>query len=201
MGCNGAFPQASAAHPLDDRPAILLQQSITATAKQLGVDEKRWLRAVGPLARRSDALLQDALGPVSIPRHPLLMALFGTKALWPSTTYAKLRFRTTEARALLAGCAAHSVLPLEKPLTTAVALMFALIAHTVDWPVAAGGSAAISNALAGYFRTLGWRNPHPFHRAIAGRFFHRLESICSTLIPGSWNPSPVTGCRPDTVKS
>jgi phytoene dehydrogenase-like protein len=58
---------------------------------------------------------------------------------------------------LLAGCAAHSVLPLERPLTAAVAMIFALTAHVEDWPVAAGGSQAIARALASYLRTLGGR--------------------------------------------
>jgi len=64
-------------------------------------------------------------------------------------------FRGTRARALLAGCAAHSILPLERPLTTAVAMIFALAGHVADWPVAAGGSRTITLALASYLRQLG----------------------------------------------
>src|SRR4029453_11397104 len=54
-----------------------------------------------------------------------------------------------------AGCAAHSILPLERPLTAAVATIFALTGHLTDWPVAEGGSHAIGGALASYLKTLG----------------------------------------------
>jgi phytoene dehydrogenase-like protein len=61
------------------------------------------------------------------------------------------------ARALLAGCAAHAILPLEQPLTAAVGMIFALTAHVEDWPIAAGGSHSIAHALASYLRQLGGR--------------------------------------------
>jgi phytoene dehydrogenase-like protein len=70
---------------------------------------------------------------------------------------ARARFAGPRARALFAGCAAHSVLPLEWLFTGAVGLVFALSAHVTDWPVAEGGSAAIARALARYGETLGVR--------------------------------------------
>ena len=57
--------------------------------------------------------------------------------------------RRAPARALFAGNAAHSVLPLSQPLTAALGTLFALTAHIEDWPVARGGSRAIAAALAG----------------------------------------------------
>ena len=41
------------------------------------------------------------------------MARFGLLAPWPASTVARLLFRDREARALFAGMAAHSLLPLE----------------------------------------------------------------------------------------
>jgi phytoene dehydrogenase-like protein len=80
------------------------------------------------------------------------------------------RFREQRARALLAGCAAHSILPLERPLTAAVGMIFALSGHVVDWPVAAGGSQAIGNALASSLRHLGGRIE-------TGRFVQSLADL------------------------
>jgi phytoene dehydrogenase-like protein len=75
------------------------------------------------------------------------MAVFGLRSLPPASLLARLAFRTPEARALLAGNAAHSVLPLEAPLTSAIALMLQFSAHAVGWPVAKGGSQSITTAL------------------------------------------------------
>src|SRR6185369_9213886 len=97
----------------------------------------------------------DLLAPLKIPRHPVQMARFGLPGLLPATTLFRRRFREQRARALLAGCAAHSILPLETPLTAAVGMIFALTGHVVEWPVAAGGSQAIGDALASYLRQLG----------------------------------------------
>ena len=58
------------------------------------------------------------------------------------------RFRTPEARALFAGAAAHGMMPLTRPPTGAVGLMLTTLAHGVGWPVAEGGSARITDAMA-----------------------------------------------------
>jgi phytoene dehydrogenase-like protein len=85
------------------------------------------------------------------------MARFGLPALLPAAVLLRARFRGPRARAVLAGCAAHSILPLERPLTAAMALIFAVTVHVEDWPVAAGGSQAITRALASLLRQLGGR--------------------------------------------
>jgi len=150
-------PLASVAHPLDDGPAVLLRRSLQETAQDLGDDAAAYRALFAPFLRAPHALLADLLGPLRVPRHPLLMARFGIPGLLPAATALRHRFRGTRARAVLAGCAGHSTLPLDRPLTMAVAMMFALTAHIEDWPVAAGGSAAICEALAAYLRQLGGR--------------------------------------------
>jgi phytoene dehydrogenase-like protein len=64
-------------------------------------------------------------------------------------------FSDRRAQALFAGCAAHSVMPLEAPLSSAIGIVLAAAGHTVGWPVAAGGSQSLSNALSAYLQTLG----------------------------------------------
>ncbi len=148
---------ASAAHPLDGEPAVLLRRSLDETAGDLGVDRDAYRRFFAPFLRDPHALLADLLAPLRIPAHPLRLARFGLPGLLPATWLFRSRFRGERARALLAGCAAHAILPLERPLSAAVGMIFALTGHVADWPVAAGGSQAIAGALASYLRELGGR--------------------------------------------
>ena len=146
----------SVAHPLDDGDAVLLHRSLEQTADGLGVDAAAYRRLLAPLLRDPRALLAEILAPpVHLPRHPLLMARFGLRGLLPATMLARRSFAGERARAVLAGCAAHSVLRLESPLSGAVGLLFLVTAHVESWPVAAGGSQAIADALASYLRSLG----------------------------------------------
>lgn len=145
----------SAAHPLDGRPAAILRRSVEETAAGLGADGPAYIRLVTPFLRDPHGLFADMLGPFRFPKHPFAMLRFGLKALRSATGLADSIFREPAARGLFAGCAAHAVLPLETPLTAAIGLMFLLTAHVETWPVAEGGSKAISAALINYLRALG----------------------------------------------
>jgi phytoene dehydrogenase-like protein len=148
-------PPVSAAHPLDDGPAVLLRQSLADTAADLdAVDASRYRRLLQPFLTDPHGLLADSLAPLGIPRHPLQMLRFGLRAMRSAVALGR-RFRGPRARALLAGCAAHSILPLERSFTAAVGLVFLLAGHVEAWPVPAGGSRAITAALAGLLRALG----------------------------------------------
>ena len=154
-GLRWIYPTASAAHPLDDQPAVLLRRSLPDTARELGADARAYERMFAPFLRDPHALLADLLAPLQIPRHPIQMARFGLRGLLPATTAFRSCFREQRAQAMLAGCAAHSILPLDQPLTAAVGMIFALTGHVTDWPVTAGGTHAIGDALASYLRQLG----------------------------------------------
>jgi phytoene dehydrogenase-like protein len=147
-GLKWVRPRASVAHPLDGQPAVLLRRSVADTASALGDDGAAYARLVEPFLREPHGLLADILAPFRIPRHPFQMLRFGLHAIRSAAGLARGRFRSDRARALFAGCAAHSVLPLERALTAALGLVFCLTAHVEDWPVAEGGSAAITRALA-----------------------------------------------------
>jgi phytoene dehydrogenase-like protein len=146
----------SVAHPLDGKPAVILQRGLDATSGELGADAATYRRLVGPFLDNPHGLLADALGPLGIPRHPILLARFGLRAIRSAVGLAG-RFDGEPARALLAGCAAHSILPLDRLLTGALGLMFLVTGHVEDWPVAAGGSHAITRALASLLASLGGR--------------------------------------------
>ena len=149
------WPEIPLAHPLDDGRAGVLHRDLTATTDGLGVDGKKWRRLMEPMTRNWDALSPQLLGPLlSVPRHPIVMARFGIKALQPASLLVR-RFETEEAAALFGGCAAHAFLPLTRPLTSAFGLMLAASAHVGGWPFAAGGSQAIADALGARLIELG----------------------------------------------
>jgi phytoene dehydrogenase-like protein len=153
-GLRLANPEIPLAHPLDGGRAAVLHRSLAVTAEGLGMDAAAYRRLVGPPARAHAALMGDLLGPLWTPRHPLALARFGVHAVLPAVRVAG-RFRDVRARALLAGCAAHSMQPLEAAGTAGFGLVLLLLGHAVGWPVAAGGSAAIPAALAARLRALG----------------------------------------------
>src|SRR5213594_4263955 len=149
-------PPAALAHPLDDGTAVLLEKSIDATAANLGRDSRAYRRLVAPLVPEWDDLAADALGPlVRMPRHPLIMARLGLPGVLPARLLALIAFSGVRARALFAGLAAHSVLPLDAPLTASFALVFAVATHVANWPFPRGGSQRIADALAARLRSLG----------------------------------------------
>ena len=90
----------------------------------------------------------------AIPRHPWLMARFGMTALVGAETIAR-RFQSERTRALFAGLAAHSFLALDEPLSGAFAMLMAVPAHAVGWPIPRGGAQSITNALCGLLQSLG----------------------------------------------
>jgi phytoene dehydrogenase-like protein len=150
-------PRIAFAHPLDGGRAAVATVSLDETADSLGADGIRYRQLLGPLVRDGDLLLPSLLGPLRPPiRHPLAVGCFGALGLLPAGVLARL-FHTDEARALLAGAAAHSVQPLSRPPSGAFGLLLAVLAHTVGWPVPEGGSGRIATALVAELESLGGR--------------------------------------------
>jgi phytoene dehydrogenase-like protein len=149
-------PDVPLAHPLDDGSAVFMERSIDATCANLGEDGEAWRKLLEPLAAGWSGLRHDVLGPQPrLPRHPFLMARFGLNGLRPARALAESAFQGARARALFAGVAAHSVLPLENRPSAAFGLILAAAGHAVGWPIPKGGSQWISDALAAYFLSLG----------------------------------------------
>ena len=154
-GLEWIFPPASVAHPLDGRPSVVLWKSLEETAAQLNRDARPYRRLVEPFMGRSDALFRDLLAPLKWPEAPLQMIRFGLSAIRSATGLARSRFRETEAQALFAGCAAHSIMDLNRSPTAALGLIFAIAGHCVEWPVIRGGTEQLAHALQRYLLTLG----------------------------------------------
>jgi phytoene dehydrogenase-like protein len=156
-GLEWAWAEVEAVHPLDGGRAGVLHRDLGRTVEGLGADGPAWQRLFGPLARGIDDLTGELFRPMlHVPRHPLLLTGFGTRALQPATWVAR-RWHTDEARALFAGMAAHALQPLNRPATGALGLMFGALGHTYGWPVAVGGSASIARALASVLAEHGGR--------------------------------------------
>jgi phytoene dehydrogenase-like protein len=154
-GLEFIYPPASLAHPFDDGTAVILDRSVEVTSERLGRDERAYRKLFLPIVRRWSDLAGDLLGPPRFPRHPLIVAAFGVRALRSAKGFAESIFTENKTRALFAGLAAHSFLALHQFATAAFGLMLGAMGHAVGWPIARGGSQNIANALAEYFVDLG----------------------------------------------
>jgi phytoene dehydrogenase-like protein len=197
IGLEWAHPSAPLAHPLDDESAAVLERSVEETANGLGTDGDGYRRLFGPLVRNAEPLFADALAPPGIPRHPLILARFGLRAIRSARGLARSWFKERRSQALLAGLAAHSMIPLEKPLSAAVALVLGAAGHVAGWPVARGGSQKIANAMLAYLRALGGeatagRRVDSFDQLPAARVVlfdtspGPMSRICGDRLPGTY---------------
>jgi phytoene dehydrogenase-like protein len=147
-GLQWCWPEVDLAHPLDGGGAGVMLRSIADTAAGLGADGRTWQRVFGSPSRGFDALCEDIMRPLlHVPRHPIRLLRFGLPAATPASVLA-VKFRTEQARALWGGCAAHAFSPLSHPLSSSVGMSLICAGHKYGWPVARGGSRAISDALA-----------------------------------------------------
>jgi phytoene dehydrogenase-like protein len=153
-GLEYIYPEVAAAHPFDNGTAAVLKKSIIETADLLGADRDAYIKLMAHLVKSWPGLAPDVLGPLTFPKHPVDLAIFGLDALTSSTHLAK-RFKTEEAKGLLAGMAAHSIQPLTNLSTSAIALVLMANGHLKGWPVPKGGSVKIAEALASYFTSIG----------------------------------------------
>jgi phytoene dehydrogenase-like protein len=139
-------PDAALAHPLDGGRVALLERSVDATARGLDADADAYRSLLAPLVDDGYELIDSMMSPLRVPKAPIATARFGLKALRSATSLAT-RFADDKARALLAGAAAHAVLPLDAAGTAGYGLFMTMLGHVVGWPIAEGGSQRIADAL------------------------------------------------------
>jgi phytoene dehydrogenase-like protein len=148
-------PPVEAAHPLDDGTAVITERSFLETAGRLGEDRAAYVRLVHPVVDGWTRLEPAVLGPHPPPPRALLSARGLVREGLSSARSLANRLRTREARALLAGHAAHSMLPLEKRPSGGVGLVLIATAHVYGWGFPRGGSQRLADALADRLRELG----------------------------------------------
>src|ERR1700722_16652044 len=148
-------PGVEFAHPRDGGRAAVVSRSVSDTAARLGADGRAYRRLIGPMTEHMDEICQAILAPRrKPPAHPLVLADYGRRAVLPASMVAR-RWHSQEARAIMAGAAAHAMMPLPAVPTAGIGLMLIGLAHAVGWPLVAGGSARITDALAGALTAAG----------------------------------------------
>ena len=157
LGLDWVSPPAAVAHPLDDGTAVTTERSLAETAERLGEDRRAYLRLFGRVVSRWSDFEPVVLGPFLPRPNRLLHAvdLSVTRAGLSSTTGLAKRFRSDRARALLAGHAAHSMLPLETRPSGGIGLFLIATAHVFGWAFPRGGSQRLADALAERLQELG----------------------------------------------
>jgi phytoene dehydrogenase-like protein len=156
---------ACVAHPFDDEEAVLLLRGVDETAAGLGVDARAYRELIGPIAQSWRSVEQlllapfplDARAPLRVLRDLGLVNSARTlrAAFAPAKSVAERLFSADRARALYAGNAAHSMLPLERRPSSAFALALLVLGHAVGWPFPRGGSQSLADALAKCLREHG----------------------------------------------
>jgi len=168
-------PRIPFAHPLDKGRAATVTGSVKETAAGLGADAAAYGRTFTSLVRDADLILPNFLSPLrSIPSDPIVTALFGLKGLSSAERLAA-RFHTDEAQAIVAGAAAHSMLPFTAPLSGAFGLLFTMLAHALGWPVVEGGSARVVDALTTELASLDVQ-------VVTGQWIRRLHDLPPALV-------------------
>lgn len=139
------------AHPLEHGTGLL--SAFQETTAALGPDARVWERLHAPVVEHIGEHLENVLAPMTRwPAHPLRLAQFGARGLWPATA---VPLRTDVGRALFAGSAVHAITSPSRPTTAAFGLLFGALGMTSGWPVAKGGTGAITQALAREVQRLG----------------------------------------------
>jgi phytoene dehydrogenase-like protein len=153
-GLEWIHPEIPLAHPLEGDGAVSLRQSLAETADLIGKDGVPYTALMKPLVDNWWGLASEFLQPmIHLPREPLAFIRFGLQAIQPAQ-WLNRRFSGEPARALFAGLAGHSFLPLSSPASAAFGLVLGAAGHAIGWPFPRGGAQKIADALASYLQSL-----------------------------------------------
>jgi phytoene dehydrogenase-like protein len=154
-GLEWVHPEAPLAHPLDGGSSVSLERSMEETATGVGEDDSAYRSLMQPWVKGWPDLAAEVFSPPASVQRPLALARVAVSTLRSARGLAESRFDHPQARALFAGLAGHSVLPLERRMSCAVALVLAAAGHTGGWPFPRGGARGIADALVSLLKTLG----------------------------------------------
>jgi phytoene dehydrogenase-like protein len=144
------FPEIPYAHPLDGGGAAVALRSVEETAARFGVDAGPYRRLMGAVLEHGQDVVDYFLAS-SFRRPPTRglgsLAFFGANGLLSVRRLTRTWFDTDGPRALLAGAASHSMMPLTKTITGGFGLLQGMLAHLTGWPVVQGGSQRLADAM------------------------------------------------------
>ena len=148
-------PPSPLAHPFDNGSAAVLERSVERTCHALAKDAQAYKKLMEPFIENWTELSSDLLAPLHFPKHPFQMAKFGFLGLRSAEGLCQEKFEEDQTKSLFLGMAAHSFLPLTRPLSAAFGLILAILGHVKGWPIVKGGSQLIASGLEFVFRSLG----------------------------------------------
>jgi len=153
-GVQLVVPEIAYANPLPGRPAAIAYLDIGRTCAELA-DGSSWRRLLGPLVTDWQAVVGLLLGDKRSVPGSVLPALRLGLAMLAQGTPAWRSLRGEDARALFTGVAAHVISRMPSAASAGAGLMLAVLAHAVGWPIPAGGTRAITDALIADLRAHG----------------------------------------------
>ncbi len=160
-GLEWIHPTIPLAHPLDDGSAAVLQRSVPETGVvrrdgRFTPDEGSYQWLMAPIVENWETIESEVLAPprLHLPCHLRTIVSFARKAVQPATQLAA-ELKSDATKALFAGLAAHSFLPLTERGTSAVGIVLAAAGHVAGWPLPRGGSRSVAFALTSYLHSLG----------------------------------------------
>jgi phytoene dehydrogenase-like protein len=157
-GLEWVQPDVPVAHPLDGGRAGVLYRSLAQTVSALGEDGAAYEAMSGGLVgvwqRLIEGARHDAWSSV-LSRKSVVALMRALPLVLRSARGLGARFRTEEARALVAGLGAHGMQPLTRVATAGFALSLGASAHAVGWPSVRGGAGRLTNALVAVLRSHG----------------------------------------------
>jgi phytoene dehydrogenase-like protein len=149
-------PAISYAHPLEGGRAGVAYRDLPTTVDALGRDGAAYRRLVGPLSAHAAELAEISGSTLArVPRHPIVLAALGLRALEQGGAAWNARFAEVAAPAMLAGVIAHANRALPDLGAASAGLVLAAHAHAAGWPVPVGGSQAIIDAMVADFTAHG----------------------------------------------
>lgn len=154
-GLDFIYPEISYAHPLEKGKSVNMYHSFDKTLEELSNEAQAYKTMFGNFIENWKTLSVDVFGPLRFPSNPLLMAKFGFKGALSAKKLVHNYFNNPDLKAAFAGCAAHSILPLDKAFSASFGLVLGASAHATGWPIAKGGTHKVTKALAHLFQSLG----------------------------------------------
>lgn len=162
FGLEWIYSPSVLAHPFEDGNAVLIKQSLLKTseifielARREKLKKSNYFKIFSRLISSWIHVEKDFLGPFKFPSHPFKALAFGLKAILPAENFAGIYLKNKYEKSFFAGLSAHSIMPLERPITSAAGIALAVLGHIYGWPFPKGGSQKITDALASYFLSLG----------------------------------------------
>lgn len=141
-------PEMSFAHPLPDGRSGLGYRDLDRAADAIGRDGAAYRAFLKPVVDHLRGATDLTMNPLlRVPRAPVAAGVYATRVLEGGSPVWNRRFAEEIAPAMLIGCSAHTIGTHPSLAMAGGGLMLSATAHAQGWPVPAGGSQAIIDAL------------------------------------------------------